>query len=167
MSWLDMAIDLAKQFEGCSLTAYPDAAYGWKVPSVGYGATGPGICENTVWTQAQAEADLTYRMKGVGAHIDDVVTVPLTDEQKGALCALAYNIGLGAFSRSTLLAMVNVNHMQGAADQFPLWNKADGVVLAGLVKRRDAERALFLLGSNLTTPEQAPGEAQPQPEATA
>jgi lysozyme len=166
MSWLDMAIDLAKQFEGCSLKAYPDPAYGWKVPSVGYGATGPGICMNTVWTQAQAEADLTYRMKGVGAHIDSVVTVPLTDEQKGALCDLVYNIGAGAFDRSTLLAMLNVGHIQGAADQFKAWNKADGVVLAGLVKRRDAERALFILGSDFSK-EDAPGEEQPQPEEAA
>jgi lysozyme len=164
MEWLDKAIDLAKQFEGCSLTAYPDPAYGWKVPSVGYGATGPGICENTVWTQAQAEADLTYRMKGVGAHIDSVVEVPLTDEQKAALCDLVYNIGAGAFDRSTLLKMLNVGHIEGAADQFLVWNKADGVVMPGLVKRRDAERALFTLGADFSQ-EKELGEAQPEPEA--
>jgi lysozyme len=148
--WLDKAIELAKEFEGCSLTAYPDPAYGWKVPSVGYGATGPGICQNTVWTQAQADADLLYRMKGVGAHLDSVVKVPISDEQKAALADLCYNIGAGAFDRSTLLACLNVNHMQGAADQFMVWTKANGVELDGLVKRRDAERALFLLGSDLS-----------------
>ena len=167
MSWLDMAIDLAKQFEGCSLTAYPDPAYGWKCATVGFGATGPSIIEGTVWTQEQADADLLYRMKGIGDHMDLLVTVPLTDEQKGAMVDLAYNIGMGAFQNSTLLACVNVNHMQGAADQFSRWTKANGVELAGLVKRRDAERALFLLGSNLTTPEEAAKEAPPQPEATA
>jgi lysozyme len=150
MTWLDQAIDLAKQFEGCKLEAYPDPAYGWRHATIGYGATGPAIMEGTVWTQAHADADLLYRMKGIGDHIDTVVKVPLSDEQKAALCDLAYNIGLGAFDGSTLLACVNVNHMQGAADQFPLWNKANGVVLDGLVKRRDAERALFLLGSGLT-----------------
>lgn len=166
MEWLDKAIDLAKQFEGCSLTAYPDPAYGWKVPSVGYGATGPGICQNTVWTQAQAEADLTYRMKGVGARIDELVTVPITDEQKGALADLAYNIGLGAFERSTLLRMLNGHNVQGAADQFKEWTKANGVELAGLVKRRDAERALFILGSDFSE-EAAPKESQPQSEQSA
>ena len=158
MEWLDKAIDLAKQFEGCQLEAYPDPMYGWKCATVGYGATGSAIVQGTVWTQAQADADLTYRMKGIGAHIDTLVQVPVSDEQKAAMCDLAYNIGLGAFERSTLLACVNVNHMQGAADQFMVWTKSNGVELEGLVKRRDAERALFLLGADLT------GEPQAQPE---
>jgi lysozyme len=156
--WLQMAMDLAKEFEGCQLEAYPDPEYGWKVATVGYGATGPAIVQGTVWTQAQADADLQYRMNGVGAHLDTLIKVPVSDEQKAAMCSLEYNIGIGAFERSTLLAMLNVGHVQGAADQFPVWNKSNGVVLDGLVKRRDAERALFLLGSNLS------GEAQPSQE---
>lgn len=157
--WLDKACDLARQFEGCKLEAYPDPIYGWKVATIGDGATGPSIIKGTVWTQEQADADLLYRMKGVGAHIDELVTVPISDEQKGALCDLAYNIGLAAFGRSTLLAMLNVNHMQGAADQFKVWTKSNGVELPGLVKRRDAERALFMLGADLS------GEQEAQPEA--
>jgi lysozyme len=157
MTWLDMAIDLAKQFESCRLEAYPDPEYGWRVATVGYGATGPSIVQGTVWTQDEADADLLYHMTGLGVHIDSVVTVPLSDEQKGALCDLAYNIGIAAFGGSTLLRMLNAEHIQGAADQFPLWNKSNGVVLEGLVKRRDAERALFILGSNFS------GEAPPQP----
>ena len=164
MEWLDKAIDLARQFEGCELDAYPDPAYGWKVATIGYGATGPAIVEGTHWTQEQADADLLYRMKGIGAHVDTLVTVPISDEQKAALCDLAYNIGLGAFERSTLLACVNVNHMQGAADQFMVWTKSNGVELPGLVKRRDAERALFTLGADFSK-EEAPGEAQREPEA--
>lgn len=158
MGWIDMAMDLAKQFEGCRLDAYPDPVYGWRRATVGYGATGPSIAEGTTWTQEQADADLLYRMRGIGAHVDTIVTVPISDEQKAALCDLAYNIGLGALERSTLLACVNAGHMQGAADQFPLWNKADGEVLDGLTKRRDAERALFTLGADFTK------ESQPQTE---
>ncbi|MGN6410821.1 MAG: lysozyme [Nitrobacter sp.] len=158
MEWLDKAIELAKEFEGCRLEAYPDPVYGWRRATVGYGATGPAIIEGTTWTQEQADADLLYRMKGIGAHIDTLVTVPISDEQKAALCDLAYNIGLGAFGSSTLLACLNVNHMQGAADQFVVWTKAGGVELAGLVKRRDAERALFTLGADFSK------EPQPQQE---
>lgn len=158
MGWIDMAMDLAKEFEGCRLEAYPDPVYGWRCATVGYGATGPAIVQGTVWTQEQADADLLYRMGGVGDRIDTLVTVSISDEQKAALCDFAYNVGLGALERSTLLACVNVNHMQGAADQFPLWNKAGGQVLYGLTKRRAAERALFLLGANLS------GEPQTQPE---
>ena len=160
MGWLDMAIDLAKQFEGCSLKAYPDPVYGWRRATIGYGATGPSICMNTAWTQAQADTDLEYRMTGIGAHIDSVVTVSISDEQKAALCDLAYNIGPDAFDRSTLLAMLNAEHDQGAADQFLVWNKADGRVLPGLVKRRAAERALFTLGDDFTK------EPQSEPEET-
>lgn len=163
MEWLDMAIDLAKQYEGCKLEAYPDPRYGWRCATVGYGATGPSIVEGTVWTQEQADADLRYRMEGIGARIDMLATVPLSDEQKAALCDLAYNIGLGAFARSTLLACVNANHMQGAADQFRAWTHSDGVELGGLVQRREAERALFMLGSDLTGDTPA-GESQSQPE---
>lgn len=157
-AWLEKAIELAKQFEGCRLEAYPDPVYGWRRATVGYGATGPAIVEGTVWTQAQADADLAYRMGGIGSHIDTLVTVPISDEQKAALCDLAYNIGLGAFERSTLLACLNVNHMQGAADQFMVWTKSNGIELGGLVKRRDAERALFTLGADFS------GESQPQEE---
>ncbi|WP_176136838.1 lysozyme [Paraburkholderia atlantica] len=165
MEWLDKAIELAKEFEGCSLTAYPDPAYGWRVPSIGFGATGPAISQHTVWTQAQADADLEYRMKGIGAHIDLLVTVPISDEQKAACADLAYNIGLGAFERSTLLRMLNGHNVQGAADQFLVWTKANGVELKGLVKRRDAERALFILGSDFSK-DDAAGEAQIEQEAS-
>jgi lysozyme len=160
MEWLDMAMNLAKQFEGCRLEAYPDPVYGWRKATIGYGATGPAIAEGTAWTQEQADADLAYRMKGIGQHIDLLVKVPISDEQKAALCDLAYNIGLGALERSTLLTCVNVNHMQGAADQFMAWTKADGIELPGLVKRRDAERALFTLGADFSK------EPQPQSEET-
>lgn len=159
-AWLEKAIDLAEEFEGCHLVAYPDPEYGWRKASVGYGATGASIVEGTVWTQEEADADLLYRMEGIGTHIDTLVTVPISDEQKAALCDLAYNIGLGALSRSMLLACVNANHMQGAADQFMAWTQSNGVELEGLVKRRDAERALFMLGSDLS------GEAQPQTEGS-
>lgn len=163
MTWLEMAIDLAKQYEGCSLTAYPDPVYGWRRSTVGYGATGPAIVEGTVWTQEQAEADLLARMTGIGAHIDSLVVVPVTDEQKGAMCDLAYNIGTGAFESSTLLRMLNGHNTQGAADQFLVWNKSGGNVLGGLTKRRQAERALFILGSDFSK-DPASGEVQPQTE---
>jgi lysozyme len=159
-AWLEKALALAKQYEGCCLEAYPDPAYGWRRATVGYGATGPSIVEGTVWTQEQADADLLYRMEGIGNHIDTLVTVPIGDEQKAALCDLAYNIGLGALARSMLLACVNANHMQGAADQFMAWTHAGGIEMRGLMDRRAAERALFMLGSNLS------GEAQPQTEGS-
>lgn len=164
MAWLDMAISLAKQFEGCSLGAYPDPVYGWRKATVGFGATGPSITQGTVWTQQQADDDLMYRMKGIGTHIDSLVTVPLTDDQKGALADLIYNIGLHAFETSTLLRMLNGHNEQGAADQFLEWISPDHPdVTAGLLKRRQAERALFTLGADFSQ-DPPSGEVQPQPE---
>jgi lysozyme len=163
MTWLDMAISLAKEFEGCSLEAYPDPVYGWRKATVGYGATGPAIVQGTVWTQAQADADLAYRMGGIGTQIDALVTVPISDEQKGALCDFAYNEGIGNLQRSTLLSLLNAGQIQAAADQFPVWDLAGGEVLPGLVARRAAERGLFILGSNFSQ-DKSPGEPQPQPE---
>ena len=74
------------------------------------------------------------------------VLVPLNDNQLAACTSLAYNIGLAAFRGSTLLRKLNDGDYQGAADQFPVWNKAGGRVVQGLVNRRAAERDLFLKG---------------------
>jgi hypothetical protein len=73
-----------------------------------------------------------------------VVKVPLTQNQFDALVSLVYNIGQTAFSNSTLLKKLNAKDYQGAADQFLRWNKGGGKVMKGLVRRREAERALFL-----------------------
>jgi lysozyme len=147
VSWLDLAVGLAKQFEGCELKAYPDPAKGWMLPTIGYGCTGPGISRDTIWTQAQADVELERRMTSFGAHVDRLVVVPITEEQKGALTDFCYNLGPVSLQTSTLLRLLNAGNTGGAADEFPKWVKAGGVTLPGLVKRRDAERALFLLGS--------------------
>lgn len=159
MTWLDMAINLAKEFESCSLGAYPDPVYGWKKPTIGWGATGPSITEGIVWTQEQCDADLLRRMTGIGQIVDRLVTVPITEEMKAALCDFTYNEGEGNLARSTLIAKLNAGDVQGAADEFPKWDLADGQELGGLVKRRAAERALFILGGNFTA-----GEPQSETE---
>ena len=142
--WLQRVIALAKQYEGCRLIAYPDPASGGAPWTIGYGATGPGITRGTVWTQAQADADLIARMTNIGTIIDGMVTAPLTDNQKAALCDFAYNLGETALRGSTLLKLLNSELYTAAAAQFAVWNKADGKVMPGLVHRRAAETVLFL-----------------------
>lgn len=132
---------------------------GWECPTIGYGATGPAIVQGTVWTQAQADADLRQRMAACGVVVDKHVSVPLNDEPKAALCDFVYNVGQANFESSTLLRLLNAGDVPGAANEFGKWNLAAGEVLPGLVKRRDAEKALFLLGANFA------GEPQSQPEA--
>jgi lysozyme len=61
-----------------------------------------------------------------------------------AMVSFAFNVGLGNLQSSTLRMKYNRADYQGAADEFLRWNKASGVILAGLVRRRAAERLFFL-----------------------
>lgn len=95
-------------------------------------------------TLAEAEAllrdDLTANAKSVLA----MVTVDVTDNELGGLTSFAFNVGIGNLRTSTLLKKLNAGDKAGAADQFLVWNRAGGQVLAGLTKRRASERELFL-----------------------
>lgn len=142
-NWLAVALPLVKKWEGCKLTAYLCPARVW---TIGYGATGSNIRQGTTWTAAQAEADLVARLRALGAKVDNRCHVALGANQKAALVSLAYNIGIGAFEKSTLLRMLNAGDFLGAADQFLRWNRAGGVVLQGLSNRRKEERQLFMRG---------------------
>ncbi len=131
---------LLKSFEGLELRAYQDAVGVW---TIGYGTTSdvrPGM----VITEAQAEALLKRDLNRFERAVIDLVKVPLTDDQFSALVSFVYNVGEGALSTSTLLRLLNQRDYQGAADQLLRWDKAGGRTLAGLTRRRRAERALFL-----------------------
>ncbi|MGB1266338.1 MAG: lysozyme [Nereida ignava] len=139
-------IDLVKEFEGLRLEAYLDPV---GVVTIGYGYTnragfGPGVAMGDVWTEAQAEEYLAEGLvrfaNGIRPHFDR----DATPNQFGAMLSLAYNIGTGAFSRSTCLKRFNAGDIEGAADALTWFNKAGGKVLRGLVRRREAERVLFL-----------------------
>jgi lysozyme len=144
--WKGTAIELIKKFEGLRLEAYPDPASGGDPWTIGYGATGPEIQKGTVWTQDQADADLSQRIEQLGRQVDVNVFIPITDNQKAALVSFAYNVGINALVSSTLLKLVNQDDMHGAADEFPKWIHAAGKVMSGLVARRAAEQATFLEG---------------------
>lgn len=140
------ALDLIKEFEGLRLLAYQDSVGVW---TIGYGTTaaaGLGITPRHGMriTQAQAEDYLRQGVEKFADNIRPSITMPVTDNEFGAMVSLAYNIGPGAFRGSTLLRRFNSGDIKGAADQFLAWNKAGGKVLAGLTRRREAERALFL-----------------------
>ena len=143
MSAYAVAAALARKWEGCRLTAYPDPATGGDPYTIGYGATGPGIHKGVTWTQQQAdkrlEQDVTRFVDGVRS----MLKRPATDNQLGAMTSLAYNIGIGAFRRSTLLRLFNAGDAVGAGKQFDRWNKANGRVMKGLIRRRADERAVY------------------------
>jgi lysozyme len=72
------------------------------------------------------------------------VHVPLTQNQFDALVSFVFNLGVGNFRTSTLLKKLNAGDNDGAAQEFGRWIHAGGKALPGLVRRREAERALFL-----------------------
>ena len=76
--------------------------------------------------------------------VNALVTVKINQNQFDALISFSYNLGLGSLQQSTLLRLLNAGNFQAAADQFPRWDRAGGKEGAGLLARRNAERALFL-----------------------
>lgn len=136
------ALTLIKQFEGCELAAYPDPGTNGDPWTIGWGATGPGIAKGVRWTQAQADARLAEDVARFMAAVVKAAPVA-TDNQRGAMTSLAYNIGIKAFRDSTLLKLHNAGNYAVAADQFKRWNKAGGRILAGLTRRRAAEAEVY------------------------
>lgn len=128
-------------FEGLRLAAYKDEGGVW---TVGYGHTGSQVGPRTKITREQAEKLLEGRLEEVAASVTALVKVPVSQAQFDALVSLTYNIGAGAFKRSTLLRKLNAGDYAGAAEQFMRWRYVRGVESMGLLKRRKAERDLFL-----------------------
>lgn len=137
------ALSLIKQFEGCELEAYPDPGTGGDPWTIGWGATGDGIRKGVKWTQAQADERLARDVARFAAGVDAGVTRAPTPGQRGAMISFAYNVGIGAFSASTLLRKHNAGDVAGAAAEFGKWVNAGGRKLNGLVKRRAAEAAVY------------------------
>lgn len=143
-----LCIDLVKHFEGFYLKAYLCPAGIW---TIGFGHTGLMHNDGTVYAgrkidQVQAEALLRYDLEKFSERVGKLVTVPLEQHQFDALVSFAFNVGEGALGKSTLLWKLNRYDYIGAADEFLRWNKGGGKVLAGLTRRRKAERHLFLTG---------------------
>ena len=132
-------IDLIKRFEGCRLTSYkcPSGVY-----TIGYGHT-DGVKKGLKISQKQAEIFLKEDIAEFENGVKKAVSVPLTQNQFDALVSFTYNIGLGAFKTSTLLKKLNAKDYGGASKEFLRWNKSNGVILNGLKRRRNAEKALF------------------------
>lgn len=141
---LSKGFAIVKEFEGCELEAYPDPATKSDPWTIGWGHTGSDVYPGLVITQARAEELFQQDMKKFVDGVKRLVVVPMTNGQFSALVSFSYNCGLGALGSSSLLKYFNQGQVQAAADEFPKWNKAAGNVMAGLTRRRKAERELFL-----------------------
>lgn len=114
------------------------------VPTIGYGSTGPDITMGLVWTVAQCDARFALDLAKFGNQVSDLIgAAPTTQAQYDAMVSLAYNIGTGALKTSTLLRLHKDGDFAGAAAQFLRWDRQSGKTLAGLTKRREAEKRFY------------------------
>ncbi|WP_353613941.1 lysozyme [Mangrovibacter phragmitis] len=143
----EIGLNLIKSFEGCRLTSYQDSVGVW---TIGYGSTypvdgkkiGPGMKIDQETAERLLRGDVVQFEQAV----NKLVKVKLTQGQFDALVSFSYNLGTRSLSTSTLLRKLNSGDYKGAADEFPKWCRAGGQILGGLVRRRNAERELFLTG---------------------
>jgi lysozyme len=94
-------------------------------------------------TRDQAQALLAQDVGTAASCVNDVVAIELTQDEFDALVDFVFNLGTQAFTGSTLLRELNAGDLTAAAAQFDQWDRAGGVVVAGLLRRRQAEAALF------------------------
>ena len=128
-------------WEGCKTRAYRDGGGVW---TIGYGHTGPDVTAKTVWTQAQCDAAYAIDILPRERAVNKYVKVPLTQNQFDALVSFVYNVGEKQFKTSTLVALLNDGRYESVPTQLRRWNKDNGVVVPGLVNRRELEIELFL-----------------------
>jgi lysozyme len=151
-----IAVDLIKAFEGFHAVAAPGEAKPYVCPA-GYWTQGYGSLRGPKGTKISAKSRHITEMEGMAMLRRDLGSaetsihrlLPLwswqiTDAQFGALVSFIYNLGSGNFSSSTLRRKIRDGDLKGAADEFPRWVYGGGRKLPGLVRRRDAERTLFL-----------------------
>lgn len=147
MATKSKAAEIIALFEGKENEAYQDQGGVW---TVGYGNTwnrdeNRPVQQGDKITDKKALEWLKLAIKDIQDETLKLVKIPINQNQKDSLTSLAYNIGKGAFAKSTLLKLLN----QGApkiqvADQFLRWNKVKGIENKGLTIRRKKERELFL-----------------------
>jgi lysozyme len=140
MTYSKTGLALTEQFESCRLTAYQDVKGVW---TIGWGHTGPDVIQGLICTQEQADDWLDSDMYWAQNVVNNSVKVPLTQNEFDALVDFVFNCGAAAFTHSTMLELLNEGDYKGAASQFDLWDHASGKVVAGLLRRREAETQLF------------------------
>jgi len=139
-SALSLATAVVSHYEGYRSTAYRDPV---GIPTICYGHTGSVEMGQTL-SQAQCRALLAGDLGDAFDTVDQRVTVDLPPRRRAALASFVYNVGDGAFARSTLLRRLNAGDVRGACHELSRWVYANGRKLAGLVKRRATELKLCL-----------------------
>lgn len=139
-----LAVAIVGGFEGLRLNAYRDVV---GVATVCYGET-RGVKIGDRHTKSECDAMLLKGLqefeRGVMACAPALAKAP--DARVVAHISLSYNIGVGAYCKSTVARRFNAGDVRGSCDAFLMWNKAGGITWPGLTRRRQAERDLCLKG---------------------
>lgn len=140
-----LAVSLVAGFEGLRTVAYLDPV---GIPTVCFGET-KGVSLGDKYTVEQCKAMLGDRLVEFEAGMTKCIANParVPDKSYVAFLSFTYNVGVGAFCKSTLVKKLNAGDLIGACNELPKWVKAGGITLPGLVKRREAERQLCLEGA--------------------
>lgn len=137
-----LAMPVTAHFEGVRLEAYLDPV---GIPTICHGET---LNVELGQTKTREECDALFEARlGYFAHrVNMASDIELPPETHAALTSFAYNVGMGAFERSTLLRKLNAGDIEGACNELPRWKYAGGRVFNGLIRRRQAEKDLCLDG---------------------
>lgn len=138
MKMSEKGLAFLRQMEGVRYEAYKDSV---GIPTIGVGHTGPDVFMGQKIDDAEVNRLLAGDVRKAEQAVSNYVTVPMTQDQFDALVSFTFNVGVGAFWKSTLLKKINAG--QPVDGEFMRWTRAGGNVLPGLVKRRALEVKLF------------------------
>lgn len=140
--WAAIAVVLVGGFEGLRTTAYRDPI---GVVTACFGET-RNIRMGDRFTKEECNGMLEGRLmefwRGAAACTPSLPDMP--DARQAAVVSLAYNIGVGAYCKSSVARNLNLGDVRAACDSFLKFNRAGGIKFPGLVRRREAERQLCL-----------------------
>jgi len=140
---------LIKVFESC-MRAVPGGFQAYfdpvQVLTIGWGHTndnGRQFDTSSIWSQQECDDEFLNDMTIFVAAVNNLVKVPINQDQFDALVSFAFDVGSDSLKHSTLLKKLNAKDFAGAAQEFKRWDKAKGKVLPGLTRRRSCEALLF------------------------
>ncbi|MGG5572444.1 lysozyme [Vibrio diazotrophicus] len=141
---LAMAAAMIMPLEGIEYKPYYDVA---GILTVCYGHTGSDIIEDKIYTHQECKDLLDEDLAKVKRQIDPLIKTDIPEHTRAALYSFTFNVGVGAFSRSTLLKKLNAMDVTGACTELRRWVYAGGKKWKGLMTRREIEREICLIPS--------------------
>lgn len=136
-----LTVSMIAYFEGMETRPYKDVV---GVQTVCYGHTGADIIPTKTYSESECLALLEKDLSKVRKGVDPLIKVDIDDNTRAAIYSFAYNVGTGAFARSTMLKKLNAGDIAGACNELKRWTYAGGKEWKGLITRREIENAVCL-----------------------